>query len=142
MRFILAVSDDHKIALGNKLPWRISHDFKWFKMNTFNETVIMGRKTWDTLKKPLPNRRNIVVSRRKVPGVETIVNINKIKDYKYAWIIGGSQLCSQLWKSGDILVLTYVHITVPNGLPVEIPPLKCLWSKSFDGYTFTINKIR
>ena len=102
----------------------------------------MGRKTWDTLKKPLPNRRNIVVSRRKVPGVETIVNINKIKNYKYAWIIGGRQLCSQLWKSGDILVLTYVHTTVPNGLPIEIPPLKCLWSKSFDGYTFTINKIR
>tara|TARA_B100000925_G_C22004384_1_gene472882 strand:+ start:19 stop:447 length:429 start_codon:yes stop_codon:yes gene_type:complete len=142
MRFILAVSDDHKIALGNKLPWQIPHDLKWFKMNTYNETVIMGRKTWNTLGGPLPNRRNIVVSRRKVPGVETITNIDKVRSFKQAWVIGGSEICTQLWQPGDFLFLTYVHVTVPNGLPIQLPPLQCLWSKSFDGYTFTINKIK
>ena len=78
MRFILAVSKDNKIALGGKLPWRIPHDFRWFKMNTYGETIIMGRKTWDSLPfKPLPNRRNIVLSKNTINNVEVYHNIDE-----------------------------------------------------------------
>lgn len=142
MKFILAVSEDNKIAIAGKLPWRIRHDMKWFKMNTYGGTVIMGRKTWDSIgKKALKGRKNIVVSRKKVPGVETITNLDRIKLYKKAYVIGGAELCQQLWKPGDTLILTRVHTTVPNGLGIELPDYKILWSKEFEGYTFSICKI-
>lgn len=144
MRFILAVSRDNKIALGGALPWRISHDFRWFKMNTYGQTIIMGRKTWDSIgKKALPCRTNIVVSRRNVPNVKTIRNIEYVRDYSDAWIIGGAELCHQTWKKGDLLVLTRVDIVVgENGLSITLPKMKEIWSKSFDSYTFSINIIQ
>ncbi len=147
MRFILAVSDDNKIAIGNHLPWYIPHDLQWFKMNTYGETVIMGRKTWDAIgRKPLPGRKNIVLSRTRVPGATRIYSLWDIKSYvdtyPTSWVIGGAQVCEQLWKKGDILLLTRVHVEVPNGLPVKLPELKCLWSKSFDSYTFSINTVQ
>lgn len=146
MKYILAVSDNNCIAIDNDLPWHIKHDFQWFKMNTYGNPVIMGRRTWESLsKKPLPGRRNIVVSRRKVPGAETMNSIRKIRDFvnehPSTWVIGGAELCQQLWQKNDIILLTYVHITVINGLKITLPKLKCIWSKKFDGYTFTINKI-
>lgn len=142
MRFILAVSDDGKISVGGKLPWNIPHDLKWFKMNTYGETIIMGRKTWDSIgKRALPGRTNIVVSRHKVPGVKTISNIYEICKYKNAWVIGGAELCQQLWKKGDILLLTRVHMTVGAGLSIDLPKIKRLWTKDFDSYSFSINII-
>jgi len=142
MKFVLAVSADNKIAIAGRLPWRIRHDMQWFKMNTYGGTIIMGRKTWDSIgKKALKGRKNIVVSRKKVPGVETITNLDRIKLYKQAYVIGGAELCQQLWKSGDTLILTRVHTTVPNGLGIQLPRLRVLWNKEFEGYTFCICKI-
>lgn len=141
MKYILAISDNNCIALNNDIPWYIKHDFQWFKMNTYGKTVIMGRKTWDSLpKKPLPGRRNIVVSRQFLSDVETIP-IGKVKDFKDAWVIGGANLCEQLWKKNDILVITRVHRNVKDGLTIRLPKMRCIWKKLFDGYTFTINKI-
>ena len=141
MKFILAVSDDNKIAIGNRLPWRISHDMKWFKMNTYNNTIIMGRKTFDALnRRELKNRRNIVISRNNIPGIETIKNINQVRGMD-AIVIGGASICEQLWQKGDILILTRVHTTVPNGLEICLPEYKELWSKDFGLYTFSINRI-
>ena len=142
MRFILAVSKDNKIALGGKLPWRISHDFRWFRMNTYGETIIMGRKTWDSIgRRALPGRENIVVSRRRIPNVKTI-QLSSVQNYRDAWVIGGACLCEQLWKKGDILVLTRVDMVVgDSGLGIRLPAMKEIWSKSFDSYTFSINRI-
>ena len=61
---IAAVSEDNVIGVEGRLPWRLKRELKWFKMNTHNGAVIMGRKTWDSLpKKPLPHRLNIVITR-------------------------------------------------------------------------------
>ena len=77
MKYILAVSDNNCIAINDDLPWYIKHDFQWFKMNTYANPVIMGRRTWESLrKKPLPGRRNIVISRRKVPGANLAIVAN------------------------------------------------------------------
>ena len=112
MKFILAVSDDNKIAIGNRLPWRISHDMKWFKMNTYNNTIIMGRKTFDALnRRELKHRRNIVISRNNIPGIETIKNIQQVRGMD-AIVIGGACICEQLWQKGDILILTRVHLSL------------------------------
>ena len=70
---IAAVSDNGIIGRDGGLPWRLPADLPFFKLTTLGHTVIMGRKTWDELGKPLPNRRNIVVTRNKgldFPGAE------------------------------------------------------------------------
>jgi len=147
MRFILAVSDDNKIAVGGTLPWKIPHDFRWFKMNTYGCPIIMGRKTWDSIgRKPLPGRKNIVISRHNVPGVKCFRYLAAMRIYidknPKAWVIGGATLCEQLWKSGDIVVLTRVHrIIGDHALEIKMPDMRTLWSKSFGDYTFSINKL-
>ena len=61
---IAAISDDGIIGVDNKLPWKLRNDLRWFKMHTINGSVIMGRKTWESLpKKPLENRMNIINAR-------------------------------------------------------------------------------
>ena len=106
----------------------------------------MGGKTWDSMgRKALPGRKNIVLSRTRVPGVTNMRSLWEIESYvdtyPNTWVIGGAQLCEQLWNKGDILLLTRVHVEVPNGLGIHLPKLKCVWSKSFDSYTFSINII-
>ena len=62
---IVAMSDNNVIGVNNDLPWRLPLDLKWFKMNTFGQAVIMGRKTWESLpKRPLPFRSNYIISRQ------------------------------------------------------------------------------
>ena len=60
------MSENHVIGAGNKIPWHLPEDFKWFKRKTSGHVVIMGRKTFESLGKPLPNRINIVLTRH--PG--------------------------------------------------------------------------
>lgn len=140
MKFILAVSDDNKIAIEDRLPWKIRHDMLWFKMNTYGGTIVMGRKTWDSIgKKELKGRRNIVISQNNISDVETIHMLDQIPSDAY--VIGGAQLCQQLWNKEDIIILTRVHCTVPNGLEIQLPQMKTLWEKTFEGYTFSLNKI-
>src|ERR1051325_952943 len=64
---IAAMSLNRVIGAGNKIPWHLPEDFKWFKQKTSGHVVIMGRKTFESLGKPLPNRINIVLTRH--PGI-------------------------------------------------------------------------
>lgn len=95
---ILACDKDWGIGKDGDLPWpKNSADLQWFKQCTDGCTVVMGRKTWESLpKKPLPNRRNIVVSSSEVDGVQTItadkINFTCQLLSSPVWIIGGAQL--------------------------------------------------
>lgn len=64
LALIVAVAANGVIGRDNALPWRIPEDLKWFKRNTLGKPVIMGRKTWDSIGRPLPGRPNIVVTRQ------------------------------------------------------------------------------
>ena len=136
MKFILAVSENNVIGVGNKLPWHIPHDLKWFKMNTFNKTIIMGRKTFESMP-PLKNRKYHVVSRNN-PYVA-------IPD---AICIGGAQLVESIIRKGDIMYLTHVsvHIDDPNSIHLRLPDKKRLWrTKTFHGkldYYFAAYQIK
>ena len=115
IRAIFAADECDGIGLNNTLPWpHNSEDLRWFKQNTQNAIVIMGRKTWEDPKmpKPLPNRYNIVVSSHSIEQgpnlVVTIEQLNKIikQVRKPIWIIGGAALlqhclpqCEELWIS-------------------------------------------
>src|SRR5262245_29472359 len=71
---IAAMSLNRVIGAGNKIPWHLPEDFKWFKQMTTGNVVVMGRKTFESIGKPLPNRETIVLSRGgfSYPGVKTI----------------------------------------------------------------------
>ena len=63
LSIIVAMADNRVIGLNNQMPWHMPADLAWFKKNTLNKPVIMGRKTFESIGRPLPNRHNIVISR-------------------------------------------------------------------------------
>lgn len=110
MRCIIACDPAGGIGYRGRLPWeKISGDLSRFKQLTQGQTVIMGRKTWESLPhKPLPNRINVVVSSSSIPEVYTIPNCETV-DYlelSDAWIIGGAQLIKSNWYK-----INTVHLT-------------------------------
>ena len=148
-KIIIAISEDGFIAdLNGNIPWHIPHDFKWFKMNTYDSSIVMGRKTWETLKKELPHRKNIVLSHSTCSCPNQLRSIDEVNDYFYknnGWIIGGT-IAENFYTKGTLIYLTHVHINVHNGTFLKLPNMKTIWkSTTFSHkdmmYTFTINII-
>ena len=106
---IVAMSLNRVIGAQNKLPWHLPEELRWFKKMTTGNVIIMGRKTWESIGKPLPNRETIVISRMplEIPGVRTIRSLSELQpenDPREYFIIGGAQifelalpLCSDLY---------------------------------------------
>lgn len=116
---VAAVADNGIIGRGGGLPWRLPNDLRFFKLLTLGHTVIMGRKTWDEIGKPLPNRRNIVVTRdktREFPGAERAPYLGSALALATAedevFVIGGGEIYRQALPMADRLYLTHVHATV------------------------------
>jgi dihydrofolate reductase len=118
---IVAVSDDWGIGKENELLWHISEDLKRFKLLTSGKTVIMGKKTWYSLpRRPLPGRRNIVLTDIKgeiVEGSETVYSIEEAlrlcSKNEEAFIIGGGSIYRQFIPFADRLYITHVHMNAP-----------------------------
>lgn len=118
---IVAVSDDWGIGKDNELLWRIPEDMKRFRKLTMGNTVIMGKKTWESLpKKPLAGRRNIVLT--DVPGEcidcsETAYSIedalSKCGKDDEIFVIGGGTVYRQFMPIADRLIITHVHRKAP-----------------------------
>lgn len=103
MKLILACDPTGGIGLNNKLPWsKLEGDLSRFKKLTSNQTVIMGRKTWESLpKSPLPNRYNVVVSKSKLElptSVHQIYDTSELCRWPLAWLIGGASIVEQGWQ--------------------------------------------
>ncbi len=119
---IAAVSKNNCIGLHNQIPWHLPEDLKHFKNLTTGKIVLMGRKTWESLPekfRPLPNRKNIVVTRQSdyaLPdGVERFSEIEEaIKKYgdQEIMVIGGAEIYKQTIELADTLYITHVHQTV------------------------------
>jgi dihydrofolate reductase len=108
---IVAMSLNRAIGKDNKLPWHLPKDLKWFKKLTTGNVIIMGRKTWESIGKPLPNRESIVVSRTDIPDVRTVRNLSEINpnaDSREYFIIGGAQLFREALPLCSDLYLTLV----------------------------------
>jgi dihydrofolate reductase len=101
MKLILACDPQGGIGYKNRLPWNnLSGDLSRFRALTANQTVIMGRKTWDSLpKRPLPNRVNVVVSSQPLLSSDVVYidSVSKLSEYTNAWLIGGAALIEQSW---------------------------------------------
>ena len=105
------------IGAGKKIPWHLPEDFKWFKKMTTGQIVVMGRKTFESIGKPLPNRETIILSRSDlhVPGVRTISDLSQIdlaKESREVFICGGAQLYEQALPLCSDLYLTLVKQVV------------------------------
>lgn len=108
------------IGAGNRIPWHLPEDFKWFKKMTTGQVIVMGRKTFESIGKPLPNRTTIVLTRspRLIPGVRTLSDLSLIDPTDPAlagreiFICGGAQLYRQALALCSDLYLTLVQRVV------------------------------
>jgi dihydrofolate reductase len=114
---IVAVSEDLGIGKDNELLWHISEDLKRFKRLTSGNTVIMGKKTWESLPgKPLPGRKNIVLTDNPEEIIENAITAYSIEDSlakctlgENIFIIGGGSIYRQFMPIADRLFITHVH---------------------------------
>ena len=122
LSIIVAIGKNNEIGGGNNLLWHLPAELKHFKEITTGHTIIMGRKTFESLPKgPLPNRRNIVISRNpglKIEGAEVYASLDhallKVMDEEKVFIIGGAQIYRQSFPDADKLYLTKVHAEFPQ----------------------------
>jgi dihydrofolate reductase len=95
---VVAIGQNREIGANNELLWHLKDDLKMFKQLTTGHPIIMGRKTYDSIGRPLPNRRNIVISRQmeKTEGIEIVKSLDQaikaIDESETAYIIGGGQI--------------------------------------------------
>ncbi len=125
---IVARSRNHVIGRDNQMPWKISADLQFFKKVTMGYPIIMGRKTWESIGRPLPGRRNIVVSRNAnylAVGAELVHSLDDaltlLRDFQRVFVIGGQQLFNQAFAQADELYLTEIEIDVDGDTYFEIP---------------------
>lgn len=113
---IAALTKDRVIGKDGQIPWHIPEDLKRFKELTKGHAVLMGRKTYESLGKPLPHRRNVVLTSGEFRGVETYSSIEQVlqalKDEEKVFVIGGGQVFAQLLELADELHLTIVDQNV------------------------------
>jgi dihydrofolate reductase len=115
---MVAADENNVIGKNNQLPWRLPNDLKYFKNQTWAMPVIMGRKTFESFGKPLPGRKNIVITRNghwQKEGVEVVHSIEEgIKkaeafDINEVFIIGGAQIFESVISSANRIYLTRIH---------------------------------
>jgi dihydrofolate reductase len=117
---IAAMSLNRVIGAGNRIPWHLPEDFRWFKQMTTGQVIIMGRKTFESIGKPLPNRTTIVLTRgpSAIPGVLTVPGLDEIDVANPAvagreiFICGGGKVYQQALPMCSDLYLTLVKRTV------------------------------
>ena len=127
LSLIAALGQNRVIGVDNSMPWHLPGDFKYFKATTLGKPIIMGRKTWDSLGRPLPGRLNLVVSRQtglQLEGAEVFASLQDAVARAEVWaqeqgvsevmLIGGAQLYTQGLADADRLYLTRVGLS-PEG---------------------------
>jgi dihydrofolate reductase len=124
---VVAASDNDVIGRGNALPWHLPADLAHFKRLTVGKPILMGRRTYESIGKPLPNRRNIVLSRSgfSAPGVETVHTMEEaralVAGEPELVNIGGAEIFRLAFPETDIVYLTRVHCTIEGD--TFLPPL-------------------
>ena len=137
LSLIAAYAENRVIGIDNSMPWHLPGDFRYFKATTLGKPIIMGRKTWDSLGRPLPGRLNIVVSRQpglQLQGAEVFGSLEQALVRAEQWarekgvdelmLIGGAQLYGQALEKG---LVSRMYLT-----RVELAPEGDAWFPEFD----------
>lgn len=122
--FVVAMDQNRVIGKDNDIPWHLPEDLKFFKRVTMGHPIVMGRKTYESIGKPLPGRENIIVTRNKDYEAEGCIILHSIDELK-KWIdenkpeevsiIGGAQLFKDTFPIADRLYITEIHHEVEGG---------------------------
>ena len=118
---VVAVAENGVIGRDNRLPWRIKSDLKFFRSVTMNKPVVMGRKTYASIGKPLPGRTNIVITRQPdfaAPGVDQALSAARGDALRRGAdaiaVIGGTEIFAQTMPMAIRIILTLVHAKPPG----------------------------
>lgn len=119
LSIIVAMTDQRVIGIENRLPWKLPADMQWFRRHTLGKPVIMGRKTFDSIGRPLPGRTNVVVTRDpdfSAEGCTVVRSIDAalaaVAGQEEAMVIGGAAFYEQMLPRADRLYLTEVHAAI------------------------------
>ena len=130
---MVAMSPEGAIGLGGKIPWHYRGDLRRVKRLTLGTTLIMGRVTWESLGgKPLPGRRNLVVTSHAIPGAECFSNLPSALAASEGkiWFFGGARIYCDAMPLADFIDVVYVpdHVVDPNA--VHFPPIDpAMWDE-------------
>ena len=129
---ICAMSENRIIGRSNELPWHLPGDLKYFKQTTLGSPIIMGRKTWESIGRPLPGRSNIVVSRNNQLTIEQVQTADSLTgaiklarevavpdNVSEVFVIGGAELYKEAFPLADRLYLTRVHAEIEGDTYLE-----------------------
>lgn len=134
---VVAVSDNDVIGRDNALPWHQPADLAFFKRVTMGYPLLMGRRTFESIGRPLPGRRNIVLSRSgfTAPGVETARSLDEARnlagDAEKLMVIGGADIFRLAMPVLDIIYLTRVHAVIADGDTFMPPWDPAEWVETF-----------
>ena len=119
LSLIVAYAQNRVIGRDNTLPWKLPSDLAHFKRTTLGHPIIMGRKTWESLGRPLPGRRNIVISRdanSPAQGAECVTSLAQaiaaVQDLEEAFVIGGAQIYQEALPFAQQVIATEVQESV------------------------------
>jgi len=153
MKAILAVSQSGGIGFEGGMPWpHDKDDLARFKKLTLNQTVLMGRGTWeaDGMPKPLPNRQNIVVSSKDILLPDDVIRLDNInyktlvEDLKVQWVIGGAGLFNSLLDMIDEIHLSHLHKDYECDKFIDLDRIKdefeCVFDEMHPTHTYKIWK--
>ncbi len=136
---IAAISENNCIGKNNTLPWHIPEDMKHFRKLTNGKTVVMGRKTWESIPekfRPLPNRKNVVITRNldyTVP--DSVMLYHSVKEALEheggdVMVIGGAEIYVQSIELADTLYITHVHTFIEDGTAFFPTIDKNIWKEA------------
>jgi dihydrofolate reductase len=116
---VAAMAKNRVIGKGNKMPWHLPADLKHFKNVTMAKPIVMGRKTFESIGRPLPGRENVIISKNKDYFADGCIVVHSVEDaltlltdYEEIMVIGGGFLYSQMLEKADRLYLTYIDLEV------------------------------
>jgi dihydrofolate reductase len=116
---VAAMTPNRVIGKNNQLPWQMPADLAYFKKTTSDKPILMGRRTYQSIGRLLPGRKNIIITRDKnftLEGAEVFHDLNTafetLKNYPEVCVIGGSEIFSQVLPKADILYLSYIYADI------------------------------
>lgn len=136
LTLIVARARNGVIGRNNELPWHLPEDLRHFRQQTTGHVVLMGRKTWESIGRPLPNRRMVVISRQQLDLPEGVALAGSLEeaisrhaaDAKELFVIGGAQIYAQAMPLADRIVLTEIDLE-PEGDAFFPTPAAADWQE-------------
>ena len=144
LQAVVAMAENRVIGRAGGLPWRLPRDFRWFKTRTMGGTLVMGRRTYESIGRALPGRHSVVLTRRgdwRAPGVEVVHEADGVDAGRWpgeVFVIGGANLFSLLLPRCSDMLLTLVRGEFPGDVRLPafehrfLPPCVLLRAREFE----------